>query len=528
MADDTVALQQALSSAIPVVRIPPGDYRVTATLRVPSRKTIEASGCARIFSDGDTPKRRGDFLLTNADPASGNEGITLRGGIWDGNNAGPCNRKSSDLFLPDGWSGTALNFQRVRGLRLENITVANSAAYNIRLGHIDGFDFRHIRFHGDRPVPNQDGLHFGGCCRNGRVHDVRAISKGQTNDDLVALNADDSLERVENRDLSCGPIENIVFSDLYAEDCHTGIRLLSVRSTIRNIRFRNVNVGVRCFAVNADAARYCRTPLFQDADFPHGVGRLDRIEFDGIRVHATFPHVTALFLFESNMAGVRMRDIVRDTAKDAAPSAPILLARHVSHASFAWRIASERRKRRAALGADGAASGELAIPGAIAELSVSSTAPVRDGERFRSHLFLEKGDFLVTSPFGCRTHPVTGEEGSFHRGVDAALWDGRMLVETGICAFRSGVVAFAGSDPARGAHVVVDHGDGLVTRYCHLEEGSLRVKTGESVRRGQLLGWMGRTGCATGEHLHFEMERDGVPIDPLPFLRAGSAGTTAK
>ncbi|MGI6496038.1 MAG: hypothetical protein ACOX5G_08125 [Kiritimatiellia bacterium] len=210
------------------------------------------------------------------------------------------------------------------------------------------------------------------------MHDVRAISKGQTNDDLVALNADDSLERVENRDLSCGPIENIVFSDLYAEDCHTGIRLLSVRSTIRNIRFRNVNVGVRCFAVNADAApllphaRSSRTPISR-----MGWGRLDRIEFDGIRVHATFPHVTALFLFESNMAGVRMRDIVRDTRERrrslrADSSRPPRFPRLVRVAD---RFGTTQAARRAGCGW-APPPGNSRFRARIAELSVSSTAPV--------------------------------------------------------------------------------------------------------------------------------------------------------
>ena len=522
VADDTAALQRALSSGAAIVRIPSGTYRVRATLLVPSHTAIVAAPDARIVSDGDTPKRRGDFLLSNADTSGeGNDDIAVAGGIWDGNNAGPCNTKCPDLFDPDAWSGAVLNFQKVRGLRLEDVTVANSVVYNIRLCQIDGFEFRRIRFASDRIAFNQDGLHFAGCCRNGVVEDVRAISKGQTNDDLVALNADDSLVRLENRDLVCGPIENIDFSDLYAEDCHTAIRLLSVRSTIRNIRFRNVEAGIRCYAVNADAARYCRTPLFKDGDRPRGVGHLDNIGIDGLRIHATSPDVSALICLESNMAGIRFGNIVRDTAKDAAPEAPIILARHVSNAAFSWRkTAKNGAPFFAELGADGTASGELSIPGEISQLSVDSTAPVRDGERFRTHVLLEDGEFLVTSPFGPRVHPVTGETDSFHHGVDGALWDGRMLVETGICAWGDGEVTGAGVlDDLGGNQVVIDHGGGLVTRYCHLEDASMRVKAGDRVTRGQLLGWMGTTGRSTGEHLHFQVERDGIPVDPLPLLR---------
>lgn len=139
--------------------------------------------------------------------------------------------------------------------------------------------------------------------------------------------------------------------------------------------------------------------------------------------------------------------------------------------------------------------------------------------RFRTHLLAEPGEFLVTSPFGPRVHPVTGEVGAPHHGIDGALWDGRSLVETEICAWADGLVVEAtDSDGPAGTHVVLDHGNGLVTRYFHLERGSLQVAAGDRVRRAAPLGHMGRTGRATGEHLHFQMERDGIPIDPLPFL----------
>ena len=147
-----------------------------------------------------------------------------------------------------------------------------------------------------------------------------------------------------------------------------------------------------------------------------------------------------------------------------------------------------------------------------------STAP-----RFRTHILLEPGEFLVTSPFGPRVHPVTGEIGAPHLGIDGALWDGRSLVETDICAWADGtVLEAADSDGPAGTHVVLDHGGGLVTRYFHLERGSLSHAAGDIVQRGSVIGHMGRTGRATGEHLHFQMERDGVPIDPLPTLMAES------
>ncbi|MBR0056279.1 MAG: M23 family metallopeptidase [Kiritimatiellae bacterium] len=139
--------------------------------------------------------------------------------------------------------------------------------------------------------------------------------------------------------------------------------------------------------------------------------------------------------------------------------------------------------------------------------------------RFKTRVLEGGGTFLVTSPYGWRIHPITGER-RFHAGIDGALLRGDALVECDICAWDDGVVAEAhgADDNAAGVFVAIDHGGGLVTKYFHLEEGTLRVATGDRVARGQPLGYMGKTGRATGEHLHFQAERDGVPIDPVPIL----------
>lgn len=136
----------------------------------------------------------------------------------------------------------------------------------------------------------------------------------------------------------------------------------------------------------------------------------------------------------------------------------------------------------------------------------------------------------VTSPFGYRTDPVTGEGGQGHKGIDVTLWCGWSNV-SGIGAAWDGVVTDVrdgvdGFDKIRSAgnRVTVDHGDGLVTKYFHLANGSIPVKPGDSVTAGQRIGQMGSTGYSTGAHLHFQLEIDGVPVDPLPFL-LGEEGT---
>ncbi len=271
--DDAPAIQKALSSGAKEVVIPQGCYLLGSTLYVPSNTKITADFNARLIMDGAVRKKRGDFLLTN----SGDCNIEIDGGVWDGNNTGEGNQKSENLFDPNAYSGTVLNFCGVRGLTLKNMVVANSVTYNIRMAKISDFNIENISFVSDVLGKNQDGLHFNGEVRHGRVKNIRALSKGQTNDDLIALNADDSMDRIENFGMVRGDIEDITFENLFAEDCLTVVRMLSVTSAIRNITIKNVYGGFKGYAVNCDSARYCATPLFKEEDYPEGVGCIENI-----------------------------------------------------------------------------------------------------------------------------------------------------------------------------------------------------------------------------------------------------------
>lgn len=113
----------------------------------------------------------------------------------------------------------------------------------------------------------------------------------------------------------------------------------------------------------------------------------------------------------------------------------------------------------------------------------------------------------VSSEFGMRHHPITGVD-KMHNGVDVAAPAG-----TPIRSAASGVVSFAGNRGGYGLLVIVDHGDGVETRYAHQQQ--LDVRAGDRVEAGQVLGAVGATGLATGPHLHFEVRRDGNPVDPV-------------
>lgn len=115
-----------------------------------------------------------------------------------------------------------------------------------------------------------------------------------------------------------------------------------------------------------------------------------------------------------------------------------------------------------------------------------------------------------SSPFGKRTHPVTGAR-KMHTGVDIAAPTG-----TPIRAAAGGTVSFAGVRGGYGNVVIVDHADGSQTYYAHQNE--LRVSAGQQVSAGEVVGTVGSTGMSTGPHLHFELRRGGAPVDPAPLL----------
>jgi murein DD-endopeptidase MepM/ murein hydrolase activator NlpD len=112
----------------------------------------------------------------------------------------------------------------------------------------------------------------------------------------------------------------------------------------------------------------------------------------------------------------------------------------------------------------------------------------------------------ISSDFGWRNDPIHGQQ-KFHAGLDLKVAYGQE-----VRAASGGVVKFAGEQPGYGTTVVVDHGDGLETRYAHLS--SADVKTGAQVEAGQPIARSGNSGRSTGAHLHFEVRQDGQPIDP--------------
>jgi murein DD-endopeptidase MepM/ murein hydrolase activator NlpD len=119
----------------------------------------------------------------------------------------------------------------------------------------------------------------------------------------------------------------------------------------------------------------------------------------------------------------------------------------------------------------------------------------------------------ITSGFGSRKDPINGRTKT-HTGVDFGVGTG-----TPIHASASGTVVFSGSRGANywaGNHVIIDHGGGYQTLYAH--QSRVKARVGSRVQQGEVIGYSGATGRATGPHLHFEIHINGHPVDPMPYL----------
>ena len=116
----------------------------------------------------------------------------------------------------------------------------------------------------------------------------------------------------------------------------------------------------------------------------------------------------------------------------------------------------------------------------------------------------------VTCAYGPRVHPINGNK-SFHYGVDLAAG-----MNTEIYATKSGTVTGATDGEANGYYVTINHGDGYSSIYAHMT--NYVVSAGDSVKQGQLIGYVGTTGWSTGPHLHFEILYNGSNVNPMNYI----------
>jgi len=116
----------------------------------------------------------------------------------------------------------------------------------------------------------------------------------------------------------------------------------------------------------------------------------------------------------------------------------------------------------------------------------------------------------ISSKFGQRISPFTGKE-TMHGGIDISA-----PAHTPVVAPGAGTVILAQFEAGLGNAVILTHGYGMRTTYGHLAK--MKVKLGQTVKRGEVIGWVGSTGLSTGPHLHYEVEHRGIGVDPLHYI----------
>lgn len=157
--------------------------------------------------------------------------IEISGGIWNFNNKGQNpNPLQTTVYEPKGYNGMGMLFYNVRDLKLSAMTLKNPVNFAVIFDIVSYFTVEDITFdfnYGNPNAINMDGIHLDGNCHYGVIRNL----KGACYDDLVALNADEG---------SNGPITNIQIDGIFAEKCHSAVRLLTMRNPVEKIHISNV------------------------------------------------------------------------------------------------------------------------------------------------------------------------------------------------------------------------------------------------------------------------------------------------
>lgn len=256
--DDLPAIQEMIDSGKGELRLPfPEEcYLITAPIVIPSNFKLVLPRFAEIKLKGGSncfmlqnktvakpEKRLRDYIPSDTkelwkfyDLLSPDENDTchdfeIEGGIWNFNNM---NQKPNPIYLREydenNYLGHCMFFYNVKNFRLSNMTIKDPANYAVMIDTGSYFTVENIVFDfndGNPIASNMDGIHLNGSCHFGTIRNLR----GACYDDLVALNAYEG---------SAGDITDIEIDGLFAEGCHSAVRLLTVEQNVRNIRISNV------------------------------------------------------------------------------------------------------------------------------------------------------------------------------------------------------------------------------------------------------------------------------------------------
>lgn len=248
--DDTSAIQELIDSGVCEVILPAPKvcYLISKPLELPSNfkfvlprfaeiKLKSGSNC--VMLQNKMKKNRVERIpselfdyINEYDPDFEYKNIEVCGGIWNCNNK---EQRSNPILnnknYEGGYSGFGLLFYNVKNLIVKSLTVKDPVTFAINADKISYFTFEDIIFdfnYGNPLATNMDGVHINGNSYYGRITNLQ----GTCYDDLVALNADEG---------SDGPISHVDISGIYAEGCHSAVRLLTVKHPIENVHISDVH-----------------------------------------------------------------------------------------------------------------------------------------------------------------------------------------------------------------------------------------------------------------------------------------------
>lgn len=247
--DDTAAIQELIDTAENELVLPKPEkrYLISKPLEIPSNfklvlprfaeiKLAANSNCVMLRNKHtrNIPEDYNGRFLSYIESCKGSEttkNIEIVGGIWNFNNMeqAPNPLQVREPKIPEFW-GFGMIFYNVVGLKISSLTLKDPSNFAVTLDTVTDFEVENIFFDYNKgnPIPiNMDGIHCNGNCHNGTIKNL----KGACYDDLIALNADEGTR---------GPITNVTIDGIYAETCHSAVRLLSAHQKVENIHISNV------------------------------------------------------------------------------------------------------------------------------------------------------------------------------------------------------------------------------------------------------------------------------------------------
>lgn len=254
--DDYPAIQEMIDSGVceVILPAPKNHYLISETLELPSNfkltlprfaeiKLADSANCLMVSNKkepnkGDRlPKDLSElcqhlwYYVNDYSSDKVTENIEISGGIWNCNNLNQLpNPEQTEGFGPYGYTGEGMLFYGVKNLKISSITLKDPVHWGISFDRVSYFTVEDITFDynlGNPMAINMDGIHLNGNCHFGKISDL----KGACYDDMVALNAHEG---------SRGPISNIEIDGLFAERCHSAVRLLTVNDDVENIHISNI------------------------------------------------------------------------------------------------------------------------------------------------------------------------------------------------------------------------------------------------------------------------------------------------